>query len=189
MDKIFPERILSSVGNDMLLLSNEMEKLISYGLSSNTITVQDVEMLCSVDIEDKVFDMCDAIGLHDAPTVIKLYNNLTELRTPPMKTLSLVTRHYNILMQVKYMTEGFPKNPLHGEIKPANFGDIGKLAGIPQFTVKKYSSQAKKYTLHELIDCVNRCQAADISIKSGQATDISALEGLIVDLIQSGSSK
>lgn len=165
-------KLLEATGSDMNRLQNEAEKLKSYCFEKKRITAADVEQLCVSQIENKVFDMTDAIAQQDTETALRLYNDLLMLREPAMRVLYLITRHYNILLQIKKMLE-----------ECANQKRIAAVVKIPPFAVKKYTAQCKNETYQSLLAKAESCLNADFKIKSGQITDQNAVEMLIIELV------
>ena len=56
------EYMLSRTGTDMENLEREMEKLFSYTLGRNEITVADIDAICTTQITNKIFDMIEAVA-------------------------------------------------------------------------------------------------------------------------------
>ena len=166
-------RLLSSVGNDMNTLANEAEKIKCYCIEKGRVSVSDVDKLSASQIEDKIFDMMDALARRDKKTTIDLYNDLLALKEPPMKILVLITRQFNILVKVKLAVENGTEP-----------GRIASLVKIPSFFVKKYISQANSYKYEELVERLSLCQETDTSIKTGARRDNVAVEMLIMNLLE-----
>ena len=81
----------------------------------------------------------------------------------------MLLRHFNILMQVSALAKGGKNNK-----------EIAATCAIPPFSVKKYASQAAKYTFEQLRDMVEQCQDTEQHIKAGRVKDIVGVELLIV---------
>lgn len=165
-------KLIESVGQDMTMLQNEAEKLKDFCFERKLITVSDVEAISVSLTENKIFDMTDAISRKDKAEAILLYNDLLTLREPAMRILFLISRHYNILAQVKRM-----------QMDGADNGHIASIVKIPPFTVKKYTAQSKNYLYPDLLKKIDLCQHTDYAIKSGQMTDKQAVEMLIIRLV------
>lgn len=158
------------MGTDMLLLKNELEKLFCYRYESERITVEDIREVCVSQASDKMFEMLDAIGVHNQDKALLLYHDLLALREPAMRVLYMLTRHFHILMQMSVlMSEG-----------KDNKG-MAVACGIPPFSVKKYAAQAGKYSYERLKNMVEKCQATDQGIKTGMVQDVVGVELLIVE--------
>ncbi len=165
-------RLYEVAGPDMTNLSNEVEKLICYSLEKDKITADTVDEISISKTEDKVFEMVDAISKHDKKTAILLYNDLMILREAPMKILTLITRHYNILSQLSLMD-----NEKYDHTR------MSKVAGINPYFIKKYMTIVKQYKYKDLLKAVTLCQDTDYAIKTGALSDKDALEKLIISLV------
>lgn len=158
------------MGTDMMLLKNELEKVFCYCYEQNTITVEDIRQVCVSQATDKMFDMLDAIGNHNKDKALSLYHDLLALREPAMRVLHMLTRHFHILMQVRVLSDSGNDNKR-----------MASLCGIPPFSVKKYATQASKYSYKQLKEMVERCQLTDFGVKTGRVQDIVGVELLIVE--------
>ncbi len=168
--------MIEHMGTEMFLLKNELEKLFSFCTNQSTITISDIKEVCIDEAEDKMFDMLDAIGGRNQKKALQLYRDLLELRKPAMQILSLLTRHYNILMQISALQSAGTDGKT-----------IASLCGIPPFTVKKYINQTTAYDYATLQGMLERCTVTDQEIKTGLIKDIVGVELLIVEF--SGSSR
>lgn len=158
------------MGTDMLLLKNELEKLFSYQIDGDTITIEDIHEVCVTQATEKMFDMLDAIGMHNQEKALQLYHDLLILREPAMRVLYMLTRHYHILMRIRGLQDQGVDNKT-----------IASLCGIPPFSVKKYGAQAGKCTYEKLKHMVEQCQLTDQGIKTGTIQDTVGVELLIVE--------
>jgi DNA polymerase-3 subunit delta len=98
-----------------------------------------------------------------------MYYELLSLKEPPMKILVLLTRQFNMILQVKDLRN-------NGYSKP----DIAKKMGMAPFIVDKYMQQASKFETKFLMDAVKECVATDENVKSGRISDRLGVELLIV---------
>ncbi|SNU06951.1 DNA polymerase III, delta subunit [Lachnospiraceae bacterium] len=167
-----PEKLIATVGNDMNMLKNEAVKLHDYCMERGEITDKDVTDICVNPVEDKIFDMCEAISRKDSKKALSLYNDLCILKTKPMTVIFLITRQYNQLVQVSEMlTEGADPHKITSYLK------------TPEFVTRKYISICKNYKHPDLLHALDMCQQADLNVKTGRLTDVNAAENLIVNLI------
>lgn len=160
---------LEYVGDDMNRLSNEAEKLICYRLGHSSIDEDDVKAICSKNIENDIFEMVGALAAKNKRKAFELYYDLVELKVKPVNILALITREFNLLMQVKAIRSSGAGN-----------NEITKLTKINPYFVGKYVSVSGRFTseyLREaLIDCIN----TDAMIKQGRLNDIAAVEMLLI---------
>ena len=97
--------LLDKTGANMENIKREVEKLVCYKYYEEGITAADVEELCIVQIQNKIFDMVEAVAQKDQKTALALYYNLLALKEAPMKILALIARQFNMLLQVKEMKQ------------------------------------------------------------------------------------
>lgn len=160
---------LAKTGNDMNNIKNEADKIIAYTGAADEITMEDIDLICTVQTEEHVFAMIDAISEKNKDKVMRLYSDLVALKEPPMKILALLGRQFATLMAVKEMAQ---------EGHPAQV--VAEKLGIRSYYIGKYISQSKSFTLKQLRQAVEDCVEADYSIKSGLMTDTYAVELVIM---------
>lgn len=160
---------LQRVGSDMENISRELEKLFCYTLGKDVVTQADIEAVCTRQIGNQIFDMVEAIAQRRQKRALELYYDLLALKEPPMRILFLIGRQFNLLMQVK-------------ELKKKGLDDkkIGEKTGLHGFIVRKYVSQASRFTMPELREALQACVEADESVKTGKMSDTLSVELLIV---------
>lgn len=142
-------------------------------MEKDVIEAADVEAICANQINGKIFDMVDAIGRKEQKKALDLYYDLLMLKEPAMRILYLVTRHFQILMQLRDMTgKGFDNKQMAAK------------AGVPEFAVRKYLGQAKSFSLAQLEEIVRASVQTDENIKTGQMADQLAVELLIISTMQ-----
>ena len=164
---------LSKTGTDMGNIDRELEKLICYCMDKHVIEAKDVEAVTTEQTTNKIFDMVNAIAEHNQKKALDLYYDLLMLKEPAMRILYLVTRHFQILMQLRDMTgKGFDNKQMAAK------------AGVPEFTVRKYLGQAKSFSLTQLEEIVRASVQTDENIKTGQMADQLAVELLIISTMQ-----
>ena len=167
------ELFLDKTGTDMELITQELEKLLCYTMEKDVIEATDVEAICANQINGKIFDMVDAIGRKEQKKALDLYYDLLMLKEPAMRILYLVTRHFQILMQLRDMTgKGFDNKQMAAK------------AGVPEFAVRKYLGQAKSFSLTQLEEIVRASVQTDENINTGQMADQLAVELLIISSMQ-----
>ncbi|MEG1848229.1 MAG: DNA polymerase III subunit delta [Lachnospiraceae bacterium] len=161
--------MLEKTGSDMENIRTELEKLFCYTLDKDTIDTADVEAICTVRISNRIFDMVNSIAEKRQKQALSLYYDLLELREPPMRILFLITRQFNLLMQVK-------------ELKAKGYDNrtIGEKTGLHSFVVGKYVAQANKLTAKALQEALEDCIESDASVKMGKLIDKMSIELLII---------
>ena len=164
--------LLDKTGTNMLNIQNEVQKLVSYTMTRSVITDEDVEAIVTTQISGQIFKMIDAIGLKNQSQALELYYDLLSTREKPMSILFLITRHFNILLQVKdYHNKRYQSSK------------ISKLASIPPFTVNKYIKQSRNFNEEKLKEALELCIGIEEAIKTGKMVDKIGVELLIVTLV------
>ena len=162
----------------MNLLKNEVDKLRAYVVDKKSVSKEDIDLLCVNQVEDKIFDMIDAISEKKQQKAMELYDDLLYLQEAPMKILVLITRNFMQLLKIRFALDtGTPE------------AQIASTFGIRPYFVKKYIAQAKSFTKEQLISCVRLCQEADTNIKTGRMRDKLATEMVILELLLHGGEK
>ena len=163
------QAFLTKTGSDMLMIKNELDKLVSYTEGRNVITTEDVEEVCVTQTTNRIFDMVNAIAEGNQKKALELYEDLLSLKEPPMRILFLIARQFNQLYQVKLLAK-----------EGLSSAEIAKQAGIVPFAMKKYQAQAKSFSVEELRGAVEECVASEEAVKTGKMNDRLSVELLIM---------
>ncbi len=159
------ELFLTKTGSDMETIDRELEKLLCYTMERDVITEQDVEAVCTDSLSGRIFEMVDAIAGKQQKRALELYYDLLALKEPPMRILFLITRQFQILMHLKELADqGF------------DYKFMASKAGVPEFAVRKYIGQARKFSSCHLQQAVRDGVQAEEDVKTGQMNDQLAVE-------------
>jgi len=161
--------LLSYAGVEMELLKHELDKLISYIGKREEITKQDIDTVCVKQIQNHIFEMVEAVANQNHNKALSLYHDLLLLREAPLRILSLLTRQYRILIQVKDLVRTNTSRP-----------DIAKHVGVPSYFIGKYIEQCNKYPMHQLKHKLYSSAELEEAIKIGNIKDQMAVEMFIV---------
>lgn len=149
--------LLEMTGTDMENIRRELEKLFSYCLDKEAITERDIEQICTRRISSHIFDMINAIADRRQKRALELYYELLALKEPPMRILALISRQFNLLLQVKeLMGKGYQSRA------------IGEKVGLPGFIAGKYVTQASRFKKEELREILEACVETDEAVKTGR---------------------
>ena len=160
---------LEGCGDDMENIRKELEKLLCYTLDRDVVTSEDVKEICVPQIQNHIFDMITAIAEGRGEKALSLYYDLLALREPPMRILSLISRQFNLLLQVKELAKkGYPQ------------ASIGEKVGLHGFIAGKYMKQAVGFKTAFLKQALKDCAEAEFAFKSGRMGDQLSVEMLIV---------
>ena len=163
------QQFLSKTGTDMGNIDRELEKLICYTLGRNVITAEDVEAVVTEQTTNKIFDMVNAIAEHNQKKALDLYYDLLTLKEPPMRIMFLITRQFQILLNIRDMSARGLDNQT-----------MAKVAGVPPFAVKRNVTQAKGFSMTQLKQALRDGAELEESVKTGQMNDQMAVELFII---------
>ena len=156
---------MTLVAHDMYSLANELEKLIAYVGERPYIERADVDAVCSVFVENRIFDMIRAVSERDQVKALKLYEDLVTLKEPAMRILFLINKQMAQLLEIReLMAEGYPS------------ASIAEQTGIRDFIVKRSMALCSNFKLEELKDNFEYGLEMDAAVKTGKIRDDAAVE-------------
>lgn len=160
---------LEKTGTNMENIRGELEKLMCYCLGRDVVTARDIEEICVRQVNNQIFDMINAVAAKRQKRAMELYYDLLTLKEPPMRILYLITRQFNMLLQVKELkNKGYDANT------------IGTRVGLAGFIARKYVEQAAKFKESDLRKALVDCVETEEAVKTGRMNDILSVELLIV---------
>ena len=165
--------LLEQVDNSMTNIKNELDKLISYTEGREEITEKDIDEVCSVQVTGRIFQMMDAVASGNQGETLRLYHDLLTLRENPMSILYLLTRHFNLLLQVKGMVGKYDRS------------EMAKKAGVPPFAVGKYQAQCRRFSGQRLRNMLEACIDTEYQFKRGSIGDQLGVELLLISFAES----
>ena len=160
---------LEMAGDDMEHIANELEKLLCFTYGKDAIETQDVQEICTVTTESRIFDMIRALADQRQKEALDLYYDLLSLKEPPMRILFLIARQFNQMLQLKDLKE-----------QGLDSGTAASRAGLAPFIAKRSLAQAERFEKKELLQAVQDCVSAEEAVKTGRLGDRLAVEMLIV---------
>ena len=164
------ELFLEKTGTDMANIRTEWEKLICYTMGKEIIEKEDVEAICTQRVSNRIFDMVAAIAEKRQQEALDMYHDLLTLKEPPMGILALISRQFNLMLQVKELQQ-----------KGMGGRQIADKVGLAPFIVQKYERQASRFKMKELREALSACVEADEAVKMGRLNDVLIIELLIIE--------
>ena len=143
--------LIEVCGSDKILITNEIEKLISY-TDNKEIKKQDINDICTVSSEIIIFDLTDNIGSRRIASALNNLEKLLNNKEPIQKILIMITRHFKTLILTKECIE-------QGK-------SVEKELAISSYPAMKYSTQARNFSKQELVDIFKRLCKLDIDTKT-----------------------
>ncbi|MEZ4770331.1 MAG: DNA polymerase III subunit delta [Caldilineales bacterium] len=164
----------SSIGRNLMLLDNELDKLIAFRGGAGPIRKADVRLMVPYTQEASIFDMVDAIGQKNSAEAARLLRELERDGAAPLYLLAMITRQFRILVQV---------SDLQGS--GLNKYEIGSKIGLHHFPTGKAMQQSRRWRMDDLLAAYDRLLETDLAIKTGKLPDDLALDLLVLELCNS----
>ena len=161
------EKLIVFVGNDLNLLSKEIEKLAAYR-EKGEISAKDVELLVKSKIDTDIFRTLDALSQGDKKTAMKLLHEHIESGDHPLYMLDRYFYQFRNLLKVKAMTEKNTPQP-----------EIANKLKLHPYVVKKSFEQGKNFSLEQLKDLYKKLCGIDFEAKTGKVEIELALDRFI----------
>lgn len=160
---------LSISGSDMTNIYGELEKLICYCMDKEVIDIDDIKAVTTEQISAKIFDMIDALGFKNQKKTLDIYYDLIATKEPPMRILFMLTRQFNIMLQVKELSE-----------QGAGQKEIASKLSMQPFIVGKAVKQMSNFKGEMLRNAIQDAVDTEKDIKSGNMDEKMGVEMLLV---------
>lgn len=162
--------LVTSIGNDLAVLDNEIEKLVLYR-AGDEIGAEDVALLCPYVAEASIFDLVDALGSRNGREAAMLLQRKLNEGADPFYLFAMIVRQFRLLLQVKELAND-------GQRSAA----IAKKIGIHSFVAGKMYQQSQRFSLPQLEQIYAHLLETDVGVKTGQADMTTSLNLLVAAL-------
>ncbi|MCR5686281.1 MAG: DNA polymerase III subunit delta [Lachnospiraceae bacterium] len=159
------------VGGDLFHLRTEADKLIDYTCGRAEITQKDIEAICTMQIEKKIFDMVDNLIAHNRSGAMKMYFDLIAMKEAPLGILRFLMSQYNSLLLIR---DGMDRN-----LSDAQIASESKQA---PWQVKRNKQRIRDYTRNRLLKCLVLMTNTEEQIKTGNLDEKAGIEILLANL-------
>lgn len=160
------------VGNDVLLIRQEVKKLCTYTGFEREITQEDVRALCTLIPEEDVFNMVDAFASGNAGSALHQLK-LMFANQDYVRFFSMIVRQFRMALMTK---EALEEGTSSAET-------IAGLIHEHPYVVKKVIQQCRRFTYQELQEIYYALYELDGAIKRGNVLPEVGLELLFFDKV------
>lgn len=164
------EELANFLGNDLRLLDQEVEKLLTY-VEGRPIEKEDVHLLVSQAQVATIFSLVDALGQRDSQKATQYLHELMDSGQPLLYIFFMITRQFRLLLQAKEL-----------QIEGLGWQAIQRRLRLHPFVAQKLDQQARNFSRSRLHAIHHRLLEVDTAIKSGQMEPQLALDLLAVEL-------
>jgi DNA polymerase-3 subunit delta len=166
-------QLTQAVGSELLVLEQELIKLVCYAGDRQTITARDVGAVCASSPEDVMFVTVDAIVRRQTERALLLLAELHRYEPKPQavagKLLALLARQYRMLWQAKFLAEKRINPRDVRALPPELAAELPTESNIAQLAFKAGDlfTQARSYTTTEIARALERLLLCDLANKGG----------------------
>lgn len=169
------EELANFLGNDLRLLDQEIEKLLTYA-RERPIEKEDVDLLVSQVQVATIFSLVDALGHRDSRKATIYLHELIDAGQPLLYIFFMITRQFRLLLQAKEL-----------QIEGLGWQAIQTRLGLHPFVAQKLAEQAGNFSRSRLEVIHHRLLEVDTAIKTGQVEPQLALDLLAIELCTSSA--
>lgn len=157
------------VGENLQLLSKEIEKMAQYVGRSGVITPLVVNELISKTIEQDVFALVDDVVHARTSKAFSSLQELVKRNEEPIKILFLLARQFRIIYKAKELDRtGY------------SGGEMARQIGVHPYVCKLAIQQGKRFSKEKLTQILDQLAEMDYLIKTGKLEKVLALEIFIL---------
>ena len=171
IDSLTLNYLKDRVGNNLDILSNEIEKIKIYKDDNKIITKDDVTNLTSKNIDIDIFALIESIVSKDKEKAISIYNEMIKMNEEPIKIIVMLANQFRIIYQAKRLyKQGYSGN------------DIADILDIHPYRIKLAIEKGKNYSEKDLISNLYKLAILDEEIKTGKKDKYIGLELFLISV-------
>jgi DNA polymerase-3 subunit delta len=162
--------IVRLVGTDVQTLASELDKLASAAIDSKTITLDLVDDLIGRSRELSNFELTDQLLAKNRKRALETLYRLLDDGVEPVMLIGLIAGNYHRLALGKYLlSRGGP-------------AEVFRNVSLPPFKRDSYIATLQRSDSEKIAQGIKLIAAADLAIKTSQATPKLQLEILVCEL-------
>ena len=173
LDRATAQYLMESVGGDLNLLQNELQKLCAYAGEGN-ISKQQIDAVCVKSVDARSFDMVKAVAAGDGSAALRLLDELFRQKVAPQMLLGSLAANYVDLFRVAAAMQSGKK----ADAAASLFDYKGKA-----FRLQNAGRMAARYPLPRIGRCLDLLDRADRLLKSSGLDPRLVLEQCVVGLL------
>jgi DNA polymerase-3 subunit delta len=156
------------VGNRLIDLNNEINKLALFIGEKKEIDTADIEAVVSKYRIDSVFELTNAIAAKHTEKALKIQKYLLDNGESEVGILAMVTRHMRILLLTQEALQ-----------KRMNGSALSQYVGVPPYFVNQYIQNSKDWPYNKLTKAYQKLLETDRNLKSSSI----ASQNFLVDTL------
>lgn len=169
------EEFVMRTSDNMENMISEFDKLAAYVAETGEIRIEDVQTVTTMWIQNRIFQMMDAMAEGREKSALSMYYDLLALKEPPMRILFMVGKLIRQLLQVKQLQKtGMGPDAIASQLR------------VRPFVGKKLIGQGKRFTEQQLSDYSKMCMEMEHAVKRGDLADKLGAELAFVKIARRG---
>lgn len=159
---------------NMSYMSNELDKLITYCLNKENITLEDVNKICIQNYEEQIFNIINAIAKKNKPLAMKEYAVLYKLNTNPRNILYLLTKRFSLILNISLALKS-----------NMNLDDIASGLGVyNEYALEKNIDAAKIFSTNSLYKILELSKDYTVKLNTGLLSEQTGIEMFIIKCLE-----
>lgn len=154
----------------MTTIKREAEKISAFTQGKTEVVRKDIDAVTVPVVENRVFDMVDAILSKNTESALKMLNDLLVLKEDETRILGAISANVDKLLTVKLLNE-----------EKTDKSIIASKTKIPPFVVSKYISLSAKYSTDVLKNLLTKCVESDRLFKLTRSDKAVILQTFIAE--------
>jgi DNA polymerase III subunit delta len=168
--------LVGMVGVDLMRISTELDKLISYAGEKGRIGNPEIDELVLNSREHSNFELTDAILDGDRRRALNLLDRIYANASERPETLSLlilgaIAANYRKMLAAKELMRQNAPN-----------AEVAKAVGMPPFAVTRFNERVRKIDTERILRGIARIAETDVALKTSLATPRLQIEALVFEL-------
>ena len=177
LDNDAARELVDSLGGDMMMLGNELEKLVVFAGAKKRITLGDVETLVLAAKQRSFYELTDAISARDSARALGVLDAILSTGDGEEAAIGHL---YMLARTFRQMLVILERNVRDSR---ALWQALWQGFRIPPFAAEDVIRQARRYkSRRELTSAIRQVARADLALRSNPPSKRLVLENLILDL-------
>ena len=177
LDQDAARELVDALGGDMMLVANELEKLILYVGAKKKITLGDVETMVLAAKQRSLYELTDAISAHDRMRALAVMDAMLSTGDGDDAAIGHL---YMLAKTFRQMLVIFEKRVRDSR---ALWQALWRGFGVPPFAAEDVLKQARRYkSRRELTRALRLIARADLELRSNPPSKRLVLERLVMEL-------
>lgn len=170
--------LTEAVGNDMMTLNQDIEKLSLYCGNRRQISLNDVATVSSAMRSVSVFEVVNAMMEGRVKDALFSLKRAIDEGEPPVRIFYFIVREFRMMLKARMMLDQ-GRSP----------EEAARAAGVPGFKAREFSRRLQKFSREDLYRLFMKLIETDGMLKGGALRPEIALEALLLDVYRVDAQK